>query len=142
MTLEQYVVRIGELKDAGALLALWREAGAVPSATDDRESVERLIRHDPAAVLVACHEGRLVGSLIAAWDGWRGNMYRLAVAPSHRRRGIARRLVEEGEARLRRNGATRITALLVAEHDAAMAFWETAGYTWDRRMARFVKGAT
>ncbi len=42
-------------------------------------------------------DGAIVATLIAAWDGWRGNMYRLAVAPELRREGIARTLVEAGE---------------------------------------------
>jgi ribosomal protein S18 acetylase RimI-like enzyme len=37
-----------------------------------------------------------VGTLVAAWDGWRGNMYRLAVLPEHRRAGIGRELVDAG----------------------------------------------
>jgi ribosomal protein S18 acetylase RimI-like enzyme len=37
---------------------------------------------------VAEGDGEIVGALIAAWDGWRGNMYRLAVREGHRREGI------------------------------------------------------
>ncbi|HEX5371017.1 MAG TPA: GNAT family N-acetyltransferase [Dehalococcoidia bacterium] len=37
-------------------------------------------------------EGAVVGTFIVTFDGWRGNMYRLAVLPSLHRRGIARRL--------------------------------------------------
>ncbi|MGO9498921.1 MAG: GNAT family N-acetyltransferase [Solirubrobacteraceae bacterium] len=49
-------------------------------------------------------EGELVGALIAGWDGWRGNMYRLAVGPDHRRRGVARRSLDAGEEHLRGSG--------------------------------------
>jgi hypothetical protein len=65
---------------------------------------------------------------IAAWDGWRGNMYRLVVIREHRRRGIDRALVRAGEEYLRRQGAYRITALVAQEDEAASAFWESAGY--------------
>lgn len=66
-------------------------------------------------------------------------MYRLAVDPGHRRRGIARRLVEAGESSLRERGARRITALLVSDDPEATALWKAAGYEHDERMGRFVK---
>ena len=90
--------------------------------------------------LVAEDAGRLVGTLIAGWDGWRGNMYRLAVLPAYRRQGVATALVGEAERRLRALGARRITALVIGDHDWATDFWRAAGYEMDERMTRFVKG--
>jgi ribosomal protein S18 acetylase RimI-like enzyme len=121
------------------VLALWREAEAHPSATDDPGSLTALLDRDPESLLVAEADGAIVGALIAAFDGWRGNLYRLAVAPSERRRGIATGLVRAGEERLRAKGARRITALVVAADDPAVAFWPAAGYRHDERMARYVK---
>jgi ribosomal protein S18 acetylase RimI-like enzyme len=81
----------------------------------------------------------ILGVLIAAWDGWRGNMYRLAVRPEHRRRGIGLALVRAGEEHLRRQGARRITALVGYEDELAAAFWESAGYPRDREIGRRVR---
>ncbi len=82
--------------DAGSVLLLWADSDAEPTRTDDLESLQRLITHDPAALIVAEDDGRLVGSVIVGSDGWRGSVYRLAVAPPHRRRGLGRRLLAEG----------------------------------------------
>jgi ribosomal protein S18 acetylase RimI-like enzyme len=79
--------------------------------------------------------------LIAAFDGWRGNLYRLAVHPDHRRRGVATRLVAAGEQQLHEQGCRRITALLVRDEDHATAFWPTVGYDLDERIDRYVKTA-
>jgi ribosomal protein S18 acetylase RimI-like enzyme len=73
------------------------------------------------------------------WDGWRGNMYRLAVHADHRRRGIARSLVEAGHDHLRSVGAPRITALVGAEETEAQALWRAAGYERDEKIVRFVR---
>ena len=80
-----------------------------------------------------------MGSIIAAFDGWRGYIYRLAVDPAFRRRGIARRLVDTAHDSFVRWGARRITALVETDHPWAVSFWSAVGYVHDERMARFVK---
>jgi ribosomal protein S18 acetylase RimI-like enzyme len=119
-------IRSARPEEAAAVLALWRDAEAVPGATDTEAALRGLMEDAPDALLVAETEGALVGALIAAWDGWRGNLYRLAVAPSHRRAGIAGALLAEGERRLRDRGAVRISALAIDE-SSAPRFWEAAG---------------
>jgi ribosomal protein S18 acetylase RimI-like enzyme len=132
-------VRPGRPGDVEALLTLWREAGSEPSVGENPDAVDPLLTRSDTPVLVAEDGGNIVGSLFACWDGWRGNMYRLAVAPQHRRRGIALRLVAEGERRLRELGARRIAAIVVSAADPAVGFWRAAGYHADDRVARFVK---
>ena len=84
-------------------------------------------------------EGQIVGSIIGTFDGWRGNIYRLAVHPDHRRQGIARALVAEVEKRLAQQGAKRITALVEKDHPWATAFGEAVGYQVDERIVRRVR---
>src|SRR5580658_5096153 len=93
-------IRVAAPNDVEAVLLLWREAETHATTTDDVESLERLMAYDAGALLVAESDGRLVGSVIAGWDGWRGSIYRLAVAPSHRRGGLGRRLTRAAEDRL------------------------------------------
>jgi len=118
---------------------LWREARSEHTSTPDRvDDIEQLVAGSPAALLVAEREGEIVGALIAAWDGWRGNMYRLAVRDGHRREGIGLALTRAGEDYLRRCGARRVTALVAYDDEAAGAFWESAGYPFDREIGRRV----
>jgi ribosomal protein S18 acetylase RimI-like enzyme len=126
-------------EDCPAVLDLWRRAEAIPSRTDTLEELQRLVDENTGLFLVAEEGGRLIGTIIGGWDGWRANMYRLAVLPEFRRRGVAGSLVAEVEQRLRVKGSSRVTALVVRSEDHAMAFWEAAGYEHDRRMVRFVK---
>jgi ribosomal protein S18 acetylase RimI-like enzyme len=134
------MVRPARDDDIPAVLELWGEARSAAAVTPDSiPAVERLLGHSPDGLLVAEIDGRVVGALVAAWDGWRGNMYRLAVLPSYRRRGIARRLVEEGHARLLAKGARRVTALVGSDEEEAKSLWRALGYEFDEHIARFVR---
>lgn len=122
------------------MLALWAQARSGHASTPDRlDDVQRLLATMPGSLLVAEADGVIVGALIAAWDGWRGNMYRLAVISEHRRGGIGLALVGAGEEHLRRHGARRITALVSYEDEVAAGFWEAAGYPQDREIGRRVR---
>ena len=131
-------VRLARRDDLGAVMVLWGGARSAHAVTEDTpERVAGLIASE--SLLVAEDGGEIVGALIAAFDGWRGNMYRLAVVPSRRRRGIARLLVEAGEARLRARGAPRVTALVAFDDAAARGFWEAVGYGADAEIGRMVR---
>jgi ribosomal protein S18 acetylase RimI-like enzyme len=82
------VVRTGRSEDVATVLRFWTQATSVASSTDDPESVSALLARDPEALMVAELDGRVVGTLIVGWDGWRAGLYRLAVDPSLRRSGI------------------------------------------------------
>ena len=122
-----------------AVLALWRQADATVSVTDTLEDVRRAANGSTSVLLVAEQEGRIVGTVIGGFDGWRGNIYRLAVHPGYQRQGIARRLVSDCEARLAEMGAKRITALVERDHPWATGFWDAVGYRLDAGMARYVR---
>ena len=129
-----------EAGDVPAVLRLWTEARSPHATAVDRaEEVERLVADSPAALLVAARDGEIVGALIAAWDGWRGNMYRLAVSEAHRREGVGLALTRAGEDFLRGCGAQRVTALVAFDDQEAGRFWEAAGYPRDRAIGRRVR---
>lgn len=122
---ESLVIRPAESDEAGALLDLWRAAGAHPTVTDTLAAVRRLIDEHPGVLLVAELEGRLAGTIIAGSDGWRGSLYRLAVIPEMRRRGIGRALVAEAVRGLNARGIERVSAVVVEADRDAIAFWSS-----------------
>jgi len=69
-------IRPLQLAEAGVLLPLWA-AAATPSHTDTIADIERAMANHQLACFVAEVDGVVVGSIIAAFDGWRGNIYRL-----------------------------------------------------------------
>lgn len=107
---------------------------------DRPEDVERLLdEENPAALFVAEADGRVIGAVIAAWDGWRGSIYRLAIEQDRRRQGIGLRLTRATEGYFRERGVGRVTALVPFEDHAASAFWDAAGYPRDTEIGRRVR---
>ncbi len=133
-------IRPATLDEVPAVLELWRRAEAIPRPTDTPEDVTRLVKEHGGSLLVAVEDGRLVGTIIAGWDGWRGGIYRLAVLPERRRRGVAQALVAEAERRLATKGARRIQGMVARDEAHALAFWDRApGWELDARWLRYVK---
>jgi ribosomal protein S18 acetylase RimI-like enzyme len=133
-------IRHATSDDVSDLLDLWTRSGASPSVTETPRDLGRVVDAPQAAVLVAvAGDGTLVGSLIATFDGWRGNVYRMVVDPKMRRLGLARRLTTEGETWLRAAGARRLTALVEGDREIAQVFWERVGFEHYEGMRRYSK---
>ena len=138
----EIVIRPIRDDELAAVLELWHTAGVTPpSISDSIEGLTRLIGEPAALLLIATIHNQIVGSVIGGWDGWRGNIYRLAVTPEFRRMGIARRLVVEISRELFAKGANRLSALVEHEHQWAIDFWESVsdlGYERDPKFARYI----
>jgi ribosomal protein S18 acetylase RimI-like enzyme len=125
--------------DIPRVLAFWRET-AEPTSTDSADALTGLLHRDPGALIVAEADGEIIGSVIAGWDGWRGSVYRLAVAPNHRRHGLGRTLLRAAEDHLAEFGARRSHAIVVGTSGGAVAFWRATDWEHQSEQLRFAKG--
>ncbi|MEU5088652.1 GNAT family N-acetyltransferase [Streptomyces sp. NPDC021356] len=125
--------------DLDAVLAFWRTAAQGTSISDDRDGVARLVERDPKALLLAEDAGELVGTVIAGFDGWRCHLYRLAVHPGRRRRGIGSALLAAAEERFVRLGGRRGDAMVLTRNEGAHHAWRAAGYAPEEHWRRWVK---
>ena len=89
-----------------------RLPGAGRTPTDNVHDVKRAIAEPQLEFLVAEVDGRVVGTIMGGFDGWRGAISRLAVEAPYRRRGIGQALLAEVEARFDRNGVSVVGALV------------------------------
>jgi ribosomal protein S18 acetylase RimI-like enzyme len=133
------MLRPARPEDIAAVLILWRSS-AEPSSTDDAAALTGLLEHDPGALIVGESSGQVVGSVIAAWDGWRGTIYRLAVAPSHRGDGLGTRLLQAAVERISAHGARRLQATVIQTDARAMGFWRHTDWRQAEQQTRFTWG--
>ncbi|WP_411110383.1 GNAT family N-acetyltransferase [Streptomyces sp. c-19] len=132
-------IRTAAPDEAEAVLAFWKESAKGTSVSDDVRGVTRLVERDPEALILAVADGRIVGSVIAGWDGWRASLYRLAVLPSHRRRGISTALLRAAEERFAALGGRRVDAMVLEENETGHHLWTAVGYRRQDHWRRWVK---
>ncbi|MEY9878425.1 ribosomal protein S18 acetylase RimI-like enzyme [Streptacidiphilus sp. MAP12-33] len=137
--MEPLRTRTARPSDVHDVLAFWKEAAEGTSISDDVAGVTRLVERDPEALILAEREGRLVGTVIAGWDGWRASLYRLAVHPDHRRQGISRVLLDAAHARFVAAGGRRADAMVLVENETGQAAWAAAGYEREEHWRRWVR---
>ena len=116
------------LDDEHAVVALWEEAGLTRPWNDPRADIRRKLTVQPELFLVAVDGDRVVGSVMAGYDGHRGWLYYLATAASHRGRGIGRRLVAEAERLLEAMGCPKVQLMVRPDNTGARGFYDELGY--------------
>lgn len=137
------ILRVAEASELGAVLAFWQRAAENDSRpADTPAAVEALFARDPEALILAVDGSAIVGTIIAGWDGWRCHLYRLAVAPDQRRRGIGGRLIAAAEDRFRELGGTRADAMVLDANERAHGIWTAHGYRQQPEWSRWVKPLT
>ena len=132
--------RSASIEDVDYLIKFWLENSETANRpTDTPELIEQLILRDPEALIVATYDDRIVGSVIAGWDGWRGSIYRIAIDGSARRMGLGKELIERAEQRLKRLGAERILAMVLESNSPSHAFYTSLGYEKQGEWRRWAK---
>ena len=114
--------------DEMAVIALWEQGGLLRPQNDPHKDIARKLRVNPEWFLVAESEGRLVGVVMAGYEGHRGWINYLAVEPGRQRTGVGRQLMAEAERVLRAAGCPKINLQVRPENKAAIAFYERLGF--------------
>lgn len=114
--------------DIPEVRALWaRCEGLGDGPGDDPAALERFLARNPGCSPVAVEDGAIVGAALCGHDGRRGFLYRVGVAPTHRRRGIARELARHGFDALKAQGIPRAMLFILSDSKEAQAFWQSVG---------------
>lgn len=130
---QQMKIRPFEPRDEQAVVQLWTECGLVVPWNDPRRDIRRKRKVQPEMFLVAYDEpeGRIVGAVMAGYDGHRGWINYLAVNPQYRRKGIGRQLMTEAERCLRAAGCPKINLQVRGTNTEVLAFYRGIGFKDD-----------
>jgi len=124
-------IREFQIEDEQAVIDLWTRCGLIRPWNDPHKDIQRKLRVRPDLFLVGVSGGRIVAAAMAGYEGHRGWINYLAVAPGERRRGLARAIMAEAERRLRDAGCPKINLQIRRSNLEAVAFYEALGYAAD-----------
>ena len=117
--------------DEGAVIALWHACALTRPWNDPKRDIERKLTVQPEMFFVVEDGGALIATAMVGYDGHRGWINYLAVAASHRRRGLGRLLMAEAERALAERGCPKINLQVRSTNAEVLAFYARLGYAQD-----------
>ena len=118
-------------EDQDAVIALWKACGLIVPQNDPRADIDAKIQFQPDLFLVALSMDRLVGTVMAGYEGHRGWINYLAVEPGLRRRGIGRTMMRAAEKKLQALGCPKINLQVRRSNTAVVRFYQSLGFAED-----------
>jgi len=124
-------IRLMTLEDYYNVHALWTSVPGVGlrDHEDSREGIAYYLRRNPTSCFVAGEKNKIIGVVLCGNDGRRGYINHLAVALEHRKRGIARALVNACRDAMRAEGIRMLSFVVFRENENGNAFWDALGAT-------------
>jgi ribosomal protein S18 acetylase RimI-like enzyme len=107
-----------------AVVDLWKECSLTVPQNDPVEDIQRKVDFQPDLFLVALLDGKLVGSVMAGYEGHRGWLNYLAVLPEYQGRGFGRRLVGRAVEDLRKLGCLKVNLQVRRSNISAVEFYK------------------
>ncbi len=98
-------------------------------------AIDKKLAVNDGLFFVALHDGSVIGTILAGYDGHRGWLYSLAVHPSFRTQGVGKALVHHAERMLEQRGCMKINLQILQDNAGVAAFYEALGYVVEPRLS-------
>jgi ribosomal protein S18 acetylase RimI-like enzyme len=128
-------IRSYQTSDEAAVVALWQACGLTRPWNDPHKDIARKLQVQPELFLVGELDGQLIASAMAGYDGHRGWVNYLAVAPEQQRRGYAAQLMQHIEQQLLAMGCPKLNMQVRTSNSAVLAFYRRLGYAQDEAVS-------
>jgi ribosomal protein S18 acetylase RimI-like enzyme len=117
--------------DQAQVVALWQICELTRPWNDPVKDIARKQQVRPEWFLVGELDGQVIASVMFGYEGHRGWMNYLAVAPQYQSKGYAHSLIETGEALLLAAGCPKISLQVRSSNARVIAFYQSLGYAQD-----------
>jgi ribosomal protein S18 acetylase RimI-like enzyme len=124
-------IRAFRLADERAVIQLWEACDLLRPWNDPEKDIRRKLKIQPEMFLVGTLNREIVATAMAGYEGHRGWVNYLAVAPDHQGRGYGRAIMSEVEKLLAEVGCPKVNVQVRGTNTAAVEFYERLGYRID-----------
>jgi len=124
-------IRTFEMKDQESVVKLWHACNLIVPWNDPYKDIQRKLQVGPDLFIVGEIAGDVIATVMGGYDGHRGWINYLAVAPAHQRKGYGRRLVAFVESRIKQKGCPKINLQVRQTNTDVIKFYEAIGYKND-----------
>ena len=131
MHFPEFSIRTFQPADTDAVVQLWHDCQLTRPWNDPYKDIARKMTVQPEMFLVGTVGSNVVAAVMAGYDGHRGWVNYLAVAPAYQRRGYAGALMQEVEHRLLAMGCPKISLLVRSGNAAVVAFYKKLAFQQD-----------
>lgn len=128
-------IRAFETADEAAVVELWHACDLVVPWNDPAKDIKRKLLVQRELFLVGLSNGLLVATVMSGYEGHRGWINYLAVAPTHRRQGFGRYMMDAAEGRLRTLGCPKINLQVRRSNIQAASFYRSIGFLEDESIS-------
>lgn len=129
-------IRVYQPTDRPGVAALWRRVYPdAPAWNVPEEDIARKLTVQPELFLVAVADDELAGTVMGGFDGHRGWVHLLVVAPEYRRLGIGKALMEAVERGLAATGCTKVNLQVRSGNEEVISFYGKLGYDAEERVS-------
>ena len=122
-------------EDEREVVALWQECGLTRPWNDPHKDIARKLAVQPELFLVGVLKDNIVASVMAGYEGHRGWVNYLAVAPAFRGRGFGRAMMQHVERALTERGCPKLNLQVRKSNGEAIAFYRHLGYVKDESVS-------
>ena len=131
MTAANFVFRDFEPADTACVVDLWQKCELTRPWNDPVKDIERKLADRNGAFWVVCQGSLMIASVMIGYDGHRGTINYLAIAPAFQRSGIGAELMRRAEAFLIGIGCPKVSFCVRKDNHAVLAFYDRLGYAAD-----------
>jgi len=124
-------IRAYQPGDEAAVVALWSSCGLVVPKNNPVADIRRKLDAAPELFLVGILDSQPVASVMAGYEGHRGWINYLAVAPAERGKGYGRQIMERAEQLLRERGCPKINLQVRSANREVIEFYRRLGFSVD-----------
>ena len=129
--MSRFTIRQYHPEDEKDVIHLWSLCNLIVPHNNPKRDIERKLKVNPEWFLVGEIDGKIIGTCMAGYEGHRGWLNYLAIAPAYQRRGFAARMVKEAERLLRNAGCPKINLQVRTSNVDVIEFYKRIGFSID-----------